>query len=280
MLTAEQRDEFDRYGIVRMPGAVAKSAAEDMLRTIWDCLRDRYHIYRDAPDTWPQPESRMREVQQIDGAHRFNGTRHIPKSVTFEQVGSAVVRGALDDLLGAGNWQRPDRWGSLLVAFPESRERWEVPSSSWHLDFPASCSSPGLNGVRIFTCLATLPAGGGGTLFVTGSHRLVQNLAREGRIDHLPSAEARKRLIRAHPWVKALCSRDETADRVQRFMRKGAKAIGSEMRVVEMTGEAGDVVLAHPQILHAPATNCSRVPRFVLSATAFRSGVAPIKLYP
>ena len=53
MLTAEQRNEFDQYGIVRMPGAVAKSAAEEMLATVWNCLRDRYHIHRDAPDTWP-----------------------------------------------------------------------------------------------------------------------------------------------------------------------------------------------------------------------------------
>jgi hypothetical protein len=281
MLTAEQRNEFDQYGIVRMPGAVAKSAAEEMLATVWNCLRDRYHIHRDAPDTWPEPERGAVEVQQISGAHRFNGTRHLPKSETFEQAGSAAVRGALDELLGAGNWQRPDRWGSLLVAFPESTDHFDVPSSNWYLDFPASCSSSGLTGVRIFTCLAKLPPGGGGTLFVAGSHKLVQNLAREGRIEHLPSADARKRLIRAYPWVKALCSRDEKAGRVQRFMKNRTKVAGGvEMRVNEMTGEPGDVFLAHPLILHAPAANCSAAPRFVLSATAFRCGVSPIKVYP
>jgi hypothetical protein len=39
------------------------------------------------------------------------------------------------------------------------------------------------------------------------------------------------------------------------------------------------VDVAHPLILHAPAANCSSAPRFVLSATAFRSGVSPIKFY-
>ena len=132
-------------------------------------------------------------------------------------------------------------------------------------------------GVRIFTCLAKLTAGGGGTVFVAGSHRLVQNLVREG--ESVPSAEARKRLICAYPWVKALCSRDEKVDRMRRFMSVGSKAEGVEMRVVEMTGDAGDVILAHPLMLHAPVANCSTMPRFVLSATAFSAGSEPFKLY-
>jgi len=278
MLTNQQRDEFDRFGIVRMAGAVAKADAEEMLGIVWDCLRERYHLHRGVPETWPAPISRSDGgVEQIGGAYRFMGTHHVPKSVTFEQVGNAAVCGALDDLIGRGNWQRPERWGSLLVTFPESTERWEVPRSNWHLDFPASRAHSGLAGVRIFTCLASLPAGGSGTVFVAGSHRLVQNLAREGQ--HLRSADARMRLIRAYPWVKALCSRDEKADRVRRFMTEGTTVDGVKVRVVEMIGEAGDVLLVHPMMLHAPAMNCSSVPRFVLSATAFRAGVEVIKLY-
>jgi hypothetical protein len=278
MLTDEQRDEFDRCGIIRMPGAIAKSSVEEMLGIVWKSLRDRYHIHRGVAETWPEPRSRSDGgPQQIGGAHRFLGTHHVPKSVTFEQVGNAAVCGAVDDLLGAGNWQRPERWGSLLVTFPESRSRWEVPCSNWHLDFPAAPSRSGLDGVRIFTCLAELPAGGGGTVFVAGSHKLIHSLAREG--PQVRSAEARMRLIRAHPWVKALCSRDEKLDRVRRFMSEGTTIDGVEVRVVEIIGEAGDVVLVHPMMLHAPALNCSPVPRFVLSATAFRAGVEVFKVY-
>ncbi len=276
MLTAEQLGQFNQSGILRMPGAVTKSAADEMLGTVWDCLRERYHIHRDSLDTWPEPE--IRPAMQISGAHRFTGTHHLPKSVTFEQVGSAIVCGAVDDLLGPGNWQRPDRWGTLLVAFPESTGPWDLPSTNWHLDFPVSRSTSGLDAVRIFTCLAKLSPGSGGTLFVSGSHRLVQNLVRQG--ERLASAEARKRLIRAHLWVKALCSRDETDNRVQRFMSNGTAIDGVEVRVVEMTGEPGDVIFTHPMILHAAALNCSSVPRFVLSTTAFRSGLAQVKLYP
>jgi len=118
----------------------------------------------------------------------------------------------------------------------------------------------------------------GGTLFVAGSHKLVQDLLGEG--ERLSSAEARKRLIRKYRWMKALCSRSETESRVQRFMNEATMIDGIEVRVVEMTGEPGDVIFTHPMILHAPALNCSSSPRFALSTTIFRSGIAPLKLYP
>jgi ectoine hydroxylase-related dioxygenase (phytanoyl-CoA dioxygenase family) len=33
-----------------------------------------------------------------------------------------------------------------------------------------------------------------------------------------------------------------------------------------MTGEPGDVILTHPLLLHAAATNCAEMPRMVLSS--------------
>ena len=49
----------------------------------------------------------------------------------------------------------------------------------------------------------------------------------------LSSPEARKRLVRIHPWVKALCSRGETENRVQRFMNS-VTTIG-EFRIALVT---------------------------------------------
>jgi ectoine hydroxylase-related dioxygenase (phytanoyl-CoA dioxygenase family) len=92
-------------------------------------------------------------------------------------------------------------------------------------------------------------------------------------VETLRSAEARKALIRTCPWVKELCSYDEKADRIQQFMRSAAGLGEIEVRVVEMTGDPGDVLLTHPLLLHAPAKNCAEVPRLVLSSTIFRSGM-------
>ena len=151
MLTAEQLEEFHSSGIVCMRGAVARSAVEEMLRSVWSCLRDRCHIQRDEPDTWPEVDNLG--VNQIIGVSRFTGSRHLPKAENFVQVGTAGIRDALDKIFGASPWQRPDRWGSLLVTFAESREAWDVPASGWHFDLPATVLSLGLTAVRVFTCL-------------------------------------------------------------------------------------------------------------------------------
>ncbi len=247
-----------------MPSAIPAADAEAMCACVWDNLSRHYSFRREQPKTWT--------TQRVNGLHALG------KSVAFKQVGSPAVCEMLDVLLGPGNWQRPERWGSLLVAFPESRERWDVPHASWHLDLPASGALQGLFAVRLFTCLAPLHHGGGGTVVVAGSHLLVEELARESA-KRLRSAEVRKALIHAHPWVKALCSRDERTHRIERFMNLGTTVNGVELSVVEMTGEPGDVFLVHPLILHAPATNCLAVPRIVLSSFVYRNGFQPSALY-
>ena len=120
---------------------------------------------------------------------------------------------------------------------------------------------------------------GGGTLFLAGSHRLVQDLADKIAAEKLRSAEAREGLIRNHPWVKGLCSFDANVDRVREFVKDGATIGDVNIRVVEMTGEPGDVFMTHPLILHAGSTNCAQGPRLVLSSTVYRAGVSVPALY-
>src|ERR1700756_529053 len=151
MLSVEQQDEFARSGILRITGAIAPKQAQEMCNVVWSALLRRYEIRRNAPDT--------RKALRITGSHA------LPKSETFAQIGSPQVREALDDLLGRRNWEPPERWGSLLVRFPESHDRWDVPHQAWHLDYPAARSLRGLFCMRLFTCLAKLPKGGSGTLF-------------------------------------------------------------------------------------------------------------------
>lgn len=264
MLTSQQRDEFERLGLVTIRGAISRRDADEMCDRVWSSLQRQYGIRRDAPETW--------------NALRTAGTHDLPKSETFEQIGSPAICAALDDLLGRENWQPPERWGSLLVTFPQSRDRWDVPHQSWHLDFRASRSVTGLFAVRIFTCLANLQPGGAGTLFVAGSHLLVRDLLQKDAREQLRSADARKALIRTCPWVKELCSRDEKVDRIKRFMAGTSQFRKIELRVVEMTGEPGDVIFAHPLLLHAAAPNCAEVPRIVLSSIIRRAGIEPSDL--
>jgi hypothetical protein len=112
MLTPEQMSEFDELGIVRLKGAVSTSAVEAMRDRVWKALEHKHRIRRDDPSTWK--------------GKRIAGTHDLPKWESFPEIASPQICAALDDLLGARNWQPPARWGSLLVCFPAAGT-WEVP---------------------------------------------------------------------------------------------------------------------------------------------------------
>ena len=38
---------------------------------------------------------------------------------------------------------------------------------------------------------------------------------------------------------------------------------GGDLRVVELTGEPGDMVFCHPLLIHSPSQNCRPTPRMV-----------------
>ena len=82
---------------------------------------------------------------------------------------------------------------------------------------------------------------------------------------HLRKAKmkvVRKQLMESNSWLKALAS-EGGADRVARFMERESEVAGTPLRVVELTGVAGDVVICHPWMLHSGAPNCGEVPRIM-----------------
>jgi hypothetical protein len=251
MLTSEQRAEFDQFGLLHIPDAIAKADIEQMNGALWAALESEHGMRRDAPESWQQG--------------RASGIQAPARSNAFAAMGGPAVSSALDELFRPGGWEKPRRWGQPLVTFPNAGKRWDVIHSSWHMDARAERSAPRLPGVVVFAYLDAVLERGGGTLAVAGSHRLVEQLARsadpddEGR-----SADVHKTLMRAHPWLRALWTNDEKIDRVERFMVRGAKIGGTHMRVIEMTGEAGDVIIWHPWLFHTAASNCRERPRLML----------------
>jgi hypothetical protein len=223
-----------------------------MCDLLWALLA-RHGVHRDAPETWI--------------SERVTGIQAVARSQAFNPMANPAVCSSLDDLFGAGAWKRPPRWGQPLVTFPGGRKHWDVPHMSWHLDAPASALVAGkkLPGVVVFAYLAPVLEQGGGTLVLAGSHRVVEDFAANADpADEGRSADVRSALKRAEPWLRALWSRDDKTDRVRRFMTEGAEVRGVPLRVMELTGEPGDVVIWHPWLFHAPAANCKSQPRLML----------------
>ncbi len=266
MLTPDQMPEFERFGVVRVPGLIPRADADAMCARVWQALAHSCGALRHDPATWK--------------GKRIIGMHPLPKSENFYEIGNSAVRSICDQMLGQGNWQAPERWASLLVAFPDSAEPWQLPHQTWHLDYPVSPEMRGLFALRVFTVIAPLASHGGGTLMAAGSPRLFQKIAARGGAQRLQSADARKLLVRDYPWFKALCSKDGNSDRVRRFMSAPSMVDGVEVRVVEVMGEPGDGYLMHPWMLHNLSPNCLATPRIQLNTTVYRSGVLESYFHP
>jgi hypothetical protein len=245
-LTREQLDEFEHRGVVRLPGFYPKADIDLMADRLWADLEKRFGMRRDRPESWTVVFPAQFKALKRSGA--------------FSAVGSPRLFDLADALLGAGNWNRPAFWGAPLVTFPTS-----VPTLSrpgWHLDIGGVERLSPLPTLRVFTFLEPVLPHGGGTLVVAGSHRLAMEVERvEGR--PLRSAEVCDRLTADHPWFAMLLG-TPTAD--LRALIDVEVRIGSHrVRLEEMTGAAGDLIIMHPAVLHAVAHNALDRPRLMLT---------------
>jgi hypothetical protein len=78
------------------------------------------------------------------------------------------------------------------------------------------------------------------------------------------AASQRAWFQRAHPSLAALSGHAPSpADRRAAFMADGVEIEGIRLRVVELTGEPGDIVFAHPTIVHCVSPNCGTWPRMM-----------------
>jgi len=252
MLSTEQRATFEERGLLRLPGMVEPRVVGELRERIFALFRERRLVPDPVPPAFAVSPSKTASVVNACG---------------FEEVWGADVHELLDGLLGAGAWHRPKHAGQLLaVTFPRCCATWQLPHKVWHLDYAAPGVLRSIPGVQLFLCVDRVAARAGGTLVVSGTHRLIDALRlREGPAWPGRSADVRKRLKAEVPWLGELCSLREAEDRESRFMKQPTSCNGAPLQVVELTGEPGDVFAMHPWLLHAPAANCGTLPRMMLT---------------
>ena len=152
---------------------------------------------------------------------------------------------------------RPEHWGSFLVSFPDREAgTWTVPWRVWHTDFPYAAAPDPIFGALVLSFLSEVPAGQGGTVVVAGSHRVIRRFVdAKPRMKQVKMKVARKALMQSDPWLRALSSESGGDHRIDRFMRSEHTIADISVRVVELTGEPGDVIIGHPWLLHTGAPN-------------------------
>jgi hypothetical protein len=251
MSTDDHLSDFQHTGLLHLPGAVAELDTAAIVDRIWEHLDRSNGVARDRRETWTLDQP--------------SGLRAITAEPQFNALGSSAVRSALDRVLGAGRWQTPRRWGRPLIAFPAGRRPWTLPTGgAWHNDFVPLRTDDGERAVQIFVILNDLDAHGGGTLILTGSHRLItQYIADTGEAPHPRRV---RHALSDHPWLRELweppqASTDE--ERIHRYMIAGTRIRDADLRIVELTGRAGDAFVMHCDTLHAVAPNTSDEPRMM-----------------
>ena len=247
-------EAFARDGILRVPEAFSADEAARMQAVIWGELRARHGIDRDDRSTWTAGEA--------------TGMKTSKRSRAFDPICGPVVASALDDLLGAGRWAKPKQYGNVLVTFPNATE-WRVPHRVWHSDFDPGFPPDQLFAVKVWALCDDVEPGQGGTPQLAGSHRLFAR--------YLESASSRQYkaakfgFLRSHPWLQALTEDDGAPDRNERFLTE-ADIDGLPARVVELTGEAGDVFITHPWVFHSIPVNAGDRPRMLRSCAVYARG--------
>lgn len=253
MLTDSQRAELTATGITRLAGWIPRPDAEGIADAVWDDLARR-GIARHDRSTWPV--GFLAKNQQIRKRDCF-----APYSTP-----------ALDTLLHAGlglDGAQYQAWGAL-ISFPDPGP-WTVPHKIWHFDVPGRGDPDRPSVGRLFAYATDVGPRAGATLAVEGSHELVRRMvATAPGHDAGSSADIRKRLITTHPWFRALSR--EGGDRIRRFMVDGDEIDGVRVRVVELTGRAGDLTIMLPWTMHNIAVNCGDGPR--LMATLWATATA------
>jgi len=238
MLSSAQRDQFDRRRILRLPATIPPAEVTAMCQRLWQHLLDTHAIHPNGPETWT--------VHTPAQFQKLTGTG------AFDAMATGQLRAAIDDLLGAGRWQRPAQWGRPLVTFPP-RHGLGCPHQRLAPRFagPGADHAGGLRPPRARTAPRWRHAGG---------HRLTTPSGPQAGNAPVRSREVKAHLSTVHPWLRDLWKGDGDTDRIHRYLTAGADIDGVYVQVEELTGEPGDAVIMHPRLLHvvAPAASTRR----------------------
>jgi len=252
----DQFGAFDRFGVMRLPGFYPPAAIAPMADRLWADLGTRYGMRRDRPESWT-----------VECPADFKALK---QSGAFRALGSLELFALADALLGAGCWDEPAHYGIPLVTFPTREPSLARPP--WHLDLSGTERLDRLPILRVFTFLEPVLPHGGGTLYVAGSHRLAIEVERDLG-GPLKSAHVRDRLKAAHPWFADLLA--TPAAGLRALVGVEARAGGHPVRLEEMTGEPGDLIVMHPATMHGAAHNALDRPRLMLTEWIARRATEP-----
>jgi hypothetical protein len=224
-----------------VPGPLSASQIDDFVERGWTILE---HAFPATVAQAVRRELGRRIGIDLERPEEWTESRvwlqEVMETPPFTDALTKRFEGGVDQLVGRGRWRLDRLMGWWPVTFPGFLE--PPYGDDWHVEGGWSHRhiwSPEQAVLNLF-CFSTVEPGGGGTKLVEGSHldaaRLFWAAEPEG--------------LKVDPPINALLN------------ERGWPG------VVEVTAEEGDVVLAHPLVVHASNPNHGTRPR-VMSQPGF-----------
>ena len=256
MLTPNEHQTYTEWGLVKIKALIPPQVVEPIRELVMERLRRREFW---GSEGWIAPTD-------ADGQKRLNTTiKEISRNT--KSLRSILTDRVLDyarELVSGDEIELSSPIAQFLFTAPRSYVmnhdgqwdgEWEVPRSIWHLDMPRSAAM-GAPGPEMFTFVNKVEPKGGGTLVLAGSHHLLND------VEYLSSKNVKRRLKR-HTYFRELTGKG--VDDRSRFMEEVGSIDNVPVKVVELTGDPGDVYFVDLRLLHSLGANTSDQPRMMIA---------------
>lgn len=269
------RREFAERGVVRIEGLVPESSVTPNRERVYGILqgagawRDgRWALAKEpakppalARFDWLAPSKAlpMRQIRNCAKSKAFQALFAPEAHAAAVELGGSRL-GATNPLSGAAEaLTRPQ-----LLFTPPGARHWFVPNAIWHVDVPR-LGDAGPPGVQVFILLDDIAPGGGATLVVAGSHRLLNDRVRRSK-DVKKALKQRpyfRHLMGPRPQGRDASNGSDTDVDSVRLLDDPGQDGNVPLQVVEMAGRAGDAYITDLRLLHTLAPNASDRPRLM-----------------
>ena len=256
MLSQEEKESFVKWGFVKIDALIPNEVVDPIREAVLDRLC-RHGFW--GEEGWKAPADTEAEMKLRNTIKEISRSSKSLRPILTERVLSYAR-----NLVSGDEVEMSPPITQFLFTAPRSyvmnhdgrwNGEWEVPRSIWHLDMPRS-RSIGPPGPEMFTFLNKVEPKGGGTLILAGSHRLLND------VDYL-SSKGVKRKLKRHAYFRELTGKGD-GDR-SRFLEEIGYIDNVPVKVVELTGDPGDVYFVDLRLLHSLGANTSDQPRMMIA---------------
>jgi hypothetical protein len=235
VLTDEQVERFVTDGFVHLAEAFPRELAEESQAFLWR----ETGCDPDDPGTWTKP------VVRLDGY----GSEPFQRAATTPRL-----HGAFDQLVGPGRWFPRQGLGTFPIRFPHPDDPGDA---GWHMDGSFESGGPGgyaLNlrsrgrALLMLFLFSDIDAANAPTRIKVGSH------------------------LDVPPYLVKAGDRGINMFELCETMDADGKLDSPDRTQALATGEAGDVYLCHPFLIHAAQPHHGTVPRFIAQPPLIPTG--------